>query len=278
MDEQQPQDNKPIPPPMPSAVNGEAASGKPKDSKKQTERATGDAGAGRKLSVEEKRKSMPVIKPIDIADENIRFVLLVLVFLCRVCYGEDKTLLTFDNHYRPERKSSLEPSPKQEQPTDESRAVNRRSLDAKRKSVEEKLNAVLERQRDVAEKLQRQTSQESSSSLKQPKEEDTEEAKSPSEDSSSRNDSLDNFSDDSAEGGKPVVAPKPIIVKENFEDTVDRPREILGPATPAVNVSVITSTPVKNNMVRSTSSDNVVVITGRFLLTKNISRDFFMKG
>lgn len=165
---------------------------------------------------------------------------------------------------------------------------NRKSLDDKRKSVEEKLNAVLEkrismesgkRMSDASIETLKRTPDGSSelsmfsekSSLKSISTENIKSAeysvaktenlgKSRSA-GSSRNDSLENFDED-FDGKKK---------NQRHEDTVDRSsgQERRGSS---VNVSVITSTPIRSkSLSRTGSGDNVVVITGEYyqLLKKN---------
>ncbi|XP_014211452.2 serine/threonine-protein kinase 10-like isoform X2 [Copidosoma floridanum] len=205
-------------------------------------------------SVEEKRKSAPV-KPVGSIED----------------WQLDK------KKNRRERQSSREASPvdkRRASSGSSSGSESRRSLEQKRKSVEDKLNTLLEKQQQSV--LKRQVSQDSSSSSssssaqQSPKTEESplkstsssndttkmviscdedEESKSRSG-NSSRNDSLDNFSDD------PEAHRPPTRVAE---DMVDRAKD---KAPGGVNVSVITSTPVKNNVSRSASGDNIVVITG----------------
>ncbi|XP_016845889.1 serine/threonine-protein kinase 10 isoform X3 [Nasonia vitripennis] len=231
----------------------------------------GKPAATRQMSVEEKRKSAPV-KPVDNIDEWKK---------------QDEKL-------KPERKSSLDQTVKtenqQQQPSlaQVQAQSNRLSLEQKRKSVEEKLNAVLERQLSRENDVKHQQPQPQQNAVRKQSSHDPsvsphpvspsplkssvstgdikaaaaarrrsaeEEAfdKCRSEGgSSSRNDSLENFSDDSAENRVVAVNTKP-------EDTVDRPKTTTGAA---VNVSVITSTPLKNDVARSGSGDNIVVITG----------------
>lgn len=81
------------------------------------------------------------------------------------------------------------------------------------------------------------------------------EDKSPS--GSSSRTSIENFSDDSEEKSG----------NQKFEDTVDRAKGKTSPS--AVNVSVVTSTPLKNNMSRTDSGD-IIVITGAGKIFKNI--------
>ncbi|XP_015597682.1 serine/threonine-protein kinase 10 isoform X2 [Cephus cinctus] len=183
---------------------------------------------------------------------------------------------------RYDRKSSVEERPRYEkQKSDESR----RSLEEKRKSVEEKLNAVLEKRismdsskriSDASIDTLKRSSDSSNaqgfsekSSVKSNSTEDIKSdfgiskteslAKSRSE-GSSRNDSLENFSEEfvAKTGNK-----KWLVGERTQEDTVDRSvdRER---RDSGVNVSVITSTPIRSRSVsRSGSGDNIVVITGK---------------
>lgn len=149
----------------------------------------------------------------------------------------------------------------------ENSSGTRRSLEQKRKSVEEKLNAVLEKQlsRDAEKQqqnaLRKQISHDPSSTkaasplkpsvstgdIKAASRcSSNEEARSDGE-SSPRNDSLENFD-----------AVTPVKV----EDTVDRARDNATVSGSSVNVSVVTSTPVKSDVKKSGSGD-IVVITGK---------------
>lgn len=180
-------------------------------------------------------------------------------------------LLFFRSERKISQDSSSRPENQQQWISNESNSESRRSLEQKRKSVEEKLNAVLEKQFSrEAEKqniLKKQSSHDqaraTSSPLKascsmgdiktavrRPSAEENDKCQS---EGSSRNDSLENFSVDS-EGNKVIVQTP---VKSRPEDTVDRPK---GKGS-AVNVSVITSTPLKGEVPRSGSGD-IVVITG----------------
>ena len=145
---------------------------------------------------------------------------------------------------------------------------SRRSLDQKRKSVEEKLNAVLEKQlsnaadaRQVA--LRKQTSQEPSGSLKSSCSMGDIKAAAAAiatrrrsqefEAGSARNLSAENLS------GKTSNVRTP---KKKEIDTVDRPQDRTGSS---INVSVITSTPIKNNLTKNDNGD-VVVITSKVFI------------
>ncbi|XP_058808157.1 serine/threonine-protein kinase 10 isoform X2 [Phymastichus coffea] len=208
---------------------------------------------GKNRNVEEKRKSAP-IKPVENIDEWKKPV-----------YSMQSSLEEKER----ERKLSTDSTPQQQvemcKPL-ESGNDSRRSLEQKRKSVEEKLNAVLEKQlsRDVEKQqqeiLRKQTSRDplslkASSPLKASmstgdikaasKRTSNEEARSEGG-SSSRNDSLENFD---------------VLTPAKIEDTVDKARENVIVGGSSVNVSVITSTPVKSNVTRSGSGD-IVVITG----------------
>lgn len=244
------------------------------ESKPSSGGTPGKPAAARQMSVEEKRKSAPV-KPVDSIEEWKKQ----------------------DEKHRPERKSSLDQTVKienqQQQPSLAQVQVqsSRRSLEQKRKSVEEKLNAVLERQLSRENDVKHQQPQPQQNALRKQSSHDPSSSPHPSSVSplkssvstgdikaaaaarrrsaeveelldkcrsegggpSSRNNSLENFSDDSAEN-------RVVAVKTTPEDTVDRPKTTTGAA---INVSVITSTPVKNDVARSGSGDNIVVITGR---------------
>lgn len=180
---------------------------------------------------------------------------------------------------RAERKLSHDSSSRLEQQQQISNEINRgsrRSLEQKRKSVEEKLNAVFEKQfTEKQNMLKKQMSHDptrvntsplkSSCSMgdiktagRRPSAEEDDKCQS---EGSSRNDSLENFSDES--DGNKVVVQTP--VKSKLHDTVDRAKD----KSSAVNVSVITSTPLKKD-VSSSGSGDIVVITGK--LKKYLNR------
>lgn len=196
------------------------------------------SGSKNKMSIEEKRKSAPV-RPLS-SDEWKKPV------LNKQCSLEEKNRL--------ERKPSIE---------------NNKSIQEKRRSVEEKLNAMLERQisMDVGKRINDSIAE----NTKQPpktrnpttfsekssvKASSTGDIKKNSEiredlekwrsESSSRNDSYENVS-------------KPSRESSSGQRTRDRRA-----SGSAVNVAVITSTPHRSKSVtRSGSGDNIVVITGK---------------
>jgi hypothetical protein len=143
----------------------------------------------------------------------------------------------------------------------------------KRKSMEEKLTAVLEKHllRESSKERQQQlnelknqifftSNKDSGNPLKMSsstgdiasavvlKKLNDEDAKCRSE-GSSRNDSLENLSNAETENTREDIAINMINKPENINA--------------AINVSVITSTPIKNSISRTSSRDNIVVITGR---------------
>ncbi|XP_012283262.1 serine/threonine-protein kinase 10 [Orussus abietinus] len=223
----------------------------------------------KKASLDEKRKSAPVRS--DSIDE-----------WKKPAYGKQSSL---EEKRRFEQKSSVEDGLRfQKQLPKEEHHMNK-SLEEKRKSVEEKLNAVLEkrmsiesakRSSDVSMQTFVQTPDATTPSIlldKSPvKASSTEDiktdfgisknrnlAKSRSE-GSSRNDSLENLSDD-LEGKDTAV--KSAGRKGEGEDTPDRSTGSERTDS-TVNVSVITSTPLRSRSVsRSGSGDNIVVITGK---------------
>ncbi|KAJ8667247.1 hypothetical protein QAD02_008909 [Eretmocerus hayati] len=217
--------------------------------------AEGKAGKSRN---DEKRKSAPV-KPVD----NI----------------EEWRKPPIDDKNRSERRSSLDQSSKsdkrqEDQPPNDS-SSGRRTLEQKRRSVEDKLNAVLEKQlsreSERQQHLKKQTSYEpdtpvnlSAGSLKPSSsmgdigtshrnaDFNGDEFKCRSE---GGNDSVENLSDEAECQNSRTrhMDMRPV-------DTVDRAKDKTS-AAKGHNVSVITSTPIKNNVPRSDSGD-IVVITG----------------
>ncbi|XP_066581483.1 STE20-like serine/threonine-protein kinase [Prorops nasuta] len=208
------------------------------------------ATSSKYLSNEEKRKSAPV-KP-DVAEDWARHVF--------------------------NKQSSLEEKPRFEKKLHEgdekllpSLEENHKTLEEKRKSVEDKLNAVLEKKISVHSAKQKEEASKEISKMDKPRKQkasSTEDiqtnygsnksdnlSKSRSE-GFSRNDSLENLSDDERKWNKEENK------GEEFMNEMDRSsRERSGSA--AVNVSVVTSTPVRNQSTsRRGSGGDIVVITG----------------
>ncbi|XP_033213560.1 serine/threonine-protein kinase 10 isoform X2 [Belonocnema kinseyi] len=216
-----------------------------------------NSGSKKQMSVEEKRKSAPV-RP-ESSDE-----------WKKPAFNKQSSL---EEKNRLERKSSIE---------------NIKSLQEKRRSVEEKLNAVLERQISIeagkrigdtiAEKPKQQplstTRNAALSEKSSVKASSTGDIKKNIESSSadslekcrsegsSRNDSSENVSDEyEIKGANHASTPKEPPTRESHPRQRSRDRRGSGSA---LNVSVITSTPHRSKSVsRSGSGDNIVVITGK---------------
>lgn len=151
-----------------------------------------------------------------------------------------------------------------------------KSLHEKRKSVEEKLNAVLERQlskeggkstealinakASPERSLNNLAEKASSMGDIKVKVDGTENHGKAHSEGSSRDDSLENIADAEKQD------------KRFDEDTVDRSRDRRGSG---INVSVITSTPLRSRSVsRGRNGENVVVITGNFCYSKMMTLQF----
>ncbi|XP_076229093.1 sterile20-like kinase isoform X2 [Nomia melanderi] len=215
------------------------------------------------LTLEEKRKSAPV-RP-ELTEDWTKPV-----------FNKQSSL---EERNRAEKKASVDVQAKRQSSTEE----NRKSLQEKRKSVEEKLNAVLEKRFSMDSEMRmnvpsletltrRETPKMVSSEKNIIKACSTENiktdygickaesvVKSHSE-GSSRYDSLENFSDEF--DGKREK--KKWLSKEQSHENVVNDASNNEKRGSSVNVSVITSTPIRSRSTsRRGSGDNVVVITGK---------------
>ncbi|XP_076678517.1 sterile20-like kinase isoform X3 [Andrena cerasifolii] len=215
------------------------------------------------LTFEEKRKSAPV-KPDP---------------------SEDWTKPVFNKQSSLEEKSRIDKKPSADVQVNRQSSTeeNYKSLQEKRKSVEDKLNAVLEKRFSMDHEMRTNTSNASLEALARrevPRVALPEKIKSCSTENiktdygtsktemsikshsegSSRYDSLENFSDES--DGKRDK--KKWLNKEHSHENVANDSSSGEKKGSSVNVSVITSTPIRSRSAsRRGSGDNVVVITGK---------------